>query len=84
VETLRSLALKGCRFETWQEIVETAEAATAYWNEHKHPFVWSKRRRHPASRHSALLCFQKWREVSEWTISSYPHTVLPSPTTLTF
>ena len=43
---LRSLALKGRRFETWAEIVVAVEAATQYWNAHKHPFVWGRRRRH--------------------------------------
>ena len=45
-KTLRSLALKGNTFENWQQIVEAVEHATRYWNEHKHPFVWGKRRRH--------------------------------------
>lgn len=43
---LRSLALKGRRFETWAEICEAVAAATAYWQAHKHPFVWGHRRRH--------------------------------------
>ncbi len=43
---LRSLALKGRRFETWAEICLAVERATAYWNGHKHPFVWGRRRRH--------------------------------------
>ncbi|HEY7419886.1 MAG TPA: transposase, partial [Ktedonobacteraceae bacterium] len=38
-KTLRSLALHGRRFETWQEIVEAVEQATAYWNAHRHFFV---------------------------------------------
>jgi hypothetical protein len=45
-KVLRSLALKGRRFETWAEIERAVERATAYWNEHKHPFVWGRRRRH--------------------------------------
>jgi hypothetical protein len=45
-KVLRSLALKGRRFETWAEIAGAVERATAYWNEHKHPFVWGRRRRH--------------------------------------
>ena len=45
-KTLRSLALKGERFETWEQVVTAIEKATAYWNEHKHPFVWGRRRRH--------------------------------------
>lgn len=47
---LRSLALKGRRFETWQEIVEAVEQATVYWNAHRHPFVWGRRRRHQPRR----------------------------------
>lgn len=49
-KTLRSLALKGRRFTTWQEVVDAVEAATAYWNAHKHPSVWGRRRRHRPSR----------------------------------
>ncbi len=45
-KVLRSLALQGRRFETWEEIVTAIEAATAYWQAHKHPFVWGQRRRH--------------------------------------
>lgn len=41
---LRSLALKGRRFETWAEIVQAVDRATAYWNQHKHPFIWGRRR----------------------------------------
>src|SRR5918993_3234325 len=49
-KVLRSLALKGRRFETWAEIEQAVERATAYWNEHKHPFIWGRRRRHRQSR----------------------------------
>jgi hypothetical protein len=45
-KVLRSLALKRRRFETWAEIVQAVERATAYWNDHKHPFIWGRRRRH--------------------------------------
>jgi hypothetical protein len=45
-KVLRSLALKGRRFETWAEIEQAVERATAYWNQHKHPFIWGRRRRH--------------------------------------
>jgi transposase len=46
---LRSLALKGRRFATWQEVCQAVEAATGYGNAHRHPFVWGQRqRRHPA------------------------------------
>src|SRR6201986_3131861 len=34
---LRSLALKGRRFETWAQREEAVRRATAYWNQHKHP-----------------------------------------------
>jgi hypothetical protein len=42
---LRSLAFKGRRFETWDEIGAAVAAATAYWNAHRHPFIWGRRRR---------------------------------------
>jgi transposase len=45
-KVLRSLALKGRRFETWSAICEAIAAATAYWNQHRHPFIWGRRRRH--------------------------------------
>jgi DDE superfamily endonuclease len=43
---LRSLALKGRRFEVRAEIETAVQRATAYWNDHKHSFVWGRRRRH--------------------------------------
>ena len=43
---LRSLALKGHRFATWAAICPSVTRATAYWNAHKQPFVWGRRRRH--------------------------------------
>jgi len=49
-KVLRSLALKGRRFESWEEVCQAVEAATAYWNKHKHPFVWGRRRRHRPKR----------------------------------
>lgn len=57
-KTLRSLALKGRRFETWGEVVAAVEAATAYWNAHKHPFVWGRRRRHQPPRQFPTFSFQ--------------------------
>ena len=51
---LRSLALKGRRFEAWPEIGEAVRRATAYWNAHKHPFVWGPRRRHRTARRPGL------------------------------
>lgn len=49
-KVLRSLALKGRRFETWDQVCAAVEKATAYWNGHKHPFVWGRRRRHRPKR----------------------------------
>ncbi len=42
---LRALALKGHRFETRAELCHAVEAATAYWNAHRHPVIWGRRRR---------------------------------------
>lgn len=50
---LRSLALKGRRFESWQDICRAVAEATAYWNRHRHPFRWGQRRRHRIKRKSA-------------------------------
>jgi hypothetical protein len=49
-KVLRSLALAGRRFENWDELWQAVEAATAYWNAHKHPFTWGRRRRHQPRR----------------------------------
>lgn len=38
-KALRSLALKGRRFETWEQVCEAVALATAYWNAHRHPFI---------------------------------------------
>jgi transposase len=51
---LRSLALKGRRFETWEEMWETIKRATAYWNAHRHPFVWGRRKRRRAPRPAGI------------------------------
>lgn len=40
---LRSLALKGRRFETTDELVDTLNAALAYWNDNRHPYHWTKK-----------------------------------------
>ena len=45
-KVLKSLALKGRRFRSWEELCAAVEAATAYWNKHRHPFIWGRRRRH--------------------------------------
>lgn len=53
-KVLRSLALKGRRFENWDEVCTAVAAATAYWNAHRHPFVWGRRKRRRAARRSGL------------------------------
>ena len=56
---LRSLALKGRRFEAWPEIEQAVRRATAYWNEHKHPFIWGHRRRHRTLRRPGVAVVPK-------------------------
>jgi len=56
---LRSLALKGRRFQTWAEVEQAVLEATAYWNAHKHPFVWGRRRRHHPHRRAGLALLPK-------------------------
>jgi transposase len=51
---LRSLALKGRRFATWEEVSQAVEQATADWNAHGHPFVWGRRRRHRPHRRAGI------------------------------
>ena len=41
---LRSLALAGRRFATWDEIATAVATATTYGNAHRHPFVWGRPR----------------------------------------
>jgi transposase len=53
-KVLRSLALKGRRFESWEEVCRAVEEATAYWNGHRHPFVWGRRRRHRPRRRPGI------------------------------
>ncbi len=40
---LRSLALKGRRFENHDELTDALTYALTYWNTHCHPYVWKKR-----------------------------------------
>jgi transposase len=49
-KTLRSLAIKGRFFETWEQIEDSIERAVDYWNAHRRPYVWGRRRRHRAAR----------------------------------
>jgi transposase len=53
-KVLRSLALKGRRFETWAAVCEAVQEATVYWNTHRHPFIWGRRRRHCARRRPGM------------------------------
>jgi hypothetical protein len=55
-KVLRSLALRGRRFETWEEVCRAIERATAYWNAHRHPFRWGHRRRHRPRRLPGVAC----------------------------
>jgi transposase len=58
-KVLRSLALKGRRFASWDEIAQAVERATAYWNDHRHPFVWGRRRRHQPRRQPGIALLPK-------------------------
>ena len=39
---LRSLALKGRRFDSLQQLTASLHDAVAYWNDHKRPYTWRK------------------------------------------
>ena len=41
-KTLRSLALKGCCFLDATQIIQAIQAATDYWNDHRHPYEWRR------------------------------------------
>jgi transposase len=58
-KTLKSLALQGRRFESWHEIEEAVRKATAYWNAHKHPYVWGRRRRQRPRRQPGIARLPK-------------------------
>jgi transposase len=58
-KVLRSLALKGRRFETWEDVCQAVAAATSYWNGHRHPFVWGRRRRHRPRRRPGIAVLPK-------------------------
>ena len=49
-KNLRSLAFSGQCFESWEQLYEAVNKATDYWNRHRHPFVWGRRRRHQVRR----------------------------------
>jgi hypothetical protein len=39
---LRSLALKGHRFENLDELTQALNDGLDYWNKHCHPYIWKK------------------------------------------
>jgi hypothetical protein len=53
-KVLKSLALKGRRFETWKEVCRAVEEATGYWNKHCHPLPWDRRRKHRPRRRPGI------------------------------
>ena len=52
---LRSLALKGRRFENAKELEEALFAALVYWNARRHPYRWKKRPQEQALLQHMLL-----------------------------
>lgn len=58
-KTLRSLALAGRFFETWEQIEVAIEEARDYWNAHRRPYVWGKRKRHRAVRKPGLAAMPR-------------------------
>ena len=58
-KVLRALALAGRRFETWDEVTEVIAQATDYWNAHRHPFHWGRRRRHQPRRQPGIALLPK-------------------------
>lgn len=53
-KVLRSLALKGRRFETWDEVCRAVADGTRYWNAHRHPFIWGRRKRRRPARPAGI------------------------------
>lgn len=74
---LRSLALKGRRFETWAEIVQAVDRATAYWNQHKHPFIWGRRRRHRTPRELSVATVPVLSPISGCTVRGGDDDITP-------
>ena len=51
-----SAALRQVRSpELAEEVAQSVALATAYWNAHRHPFVWGRRRSHQPRRKPGLL-----------------------------
>jgi hypothetical protein len=54
VEKGAECELKGHRFATWAEVVKAVEEATVYWDKHRHPSIWGRRRRQRPRRKSGI------------------------------
>lgn len=64
-KVLRSLALKGRRFETWEEVCQAIAAATVYWNAHRRPYHWGRRRRHQPRRRPGIALLPRVRGLAK-------------------
>ena len=67
-KVLRSLAPAGRRLETWDEVAEAIAQAAEYWNAHRHPFAWGRRRRHRPRRQPGVALLPKAAKLAGWTI----------------
>ncbi len=56
---LKSLALKGRQFLTWEAVEQAVVEACGYRNAHRHPFIWDRRRRHRIPRKYGVACMPK-------------------------
>jgi transposase len=80
-KTLRSLAIKGRFFESWEQIEEAVARAVDYWNEHRHGTcgVGAGDTAHPAGR-ALVRCRRYPRSEAEsvWNIADEPDAI-PTP-----
>ena len=53
-KVLRSPALTGRRFATWEQVCRAVAAAAASGNAHRHALVWGRRRRHQPRRRAGI------------------------------
>ncbi|MEK0085571.1 hypothetical protein [Benzoatithermus flavus] len=58
-KVLRSRALAGRRFETWEEVAEAVAQATERWNAHRQPVTGGQRRRHRPHRQPGIALLPK-------------------------
>lgn len=58
-KTLRSIALSGSNFSTWEQLCQAIEQATNYWNRHRHPYLWGHRRHQNAHRDPGVASIRK-------------------------